>query len=890
MAAIMDPVPRKNKYIKKTASGVEINESKVEEFLKKHIFHKVENNFTDDPRSKPSNNIPIPELIFRNGSFLVPEDKKGGKPLSLGGLLQEMAGTEKTFHCNLVVIKEIFRAYEDKLKLVLGENFYDKYLQGVMDVLDTSNAILKKLEECVNGGLKFSELEKKLDELSIIISENMRKNQILSDSFLVLSRPDDPAINGFLDGLLKCQNDIEGSGIDTDEGRRNFLKDKILSSGDSLANDAAKFYDIAFSGGARMQSLVITPFQRMAKYPLLMKAIYGFVLTEKDRGDSYNLVKEEIMKRISSIPDLDEKEMEAFIVAEMERLEFPGKWVLRPIFEIDSFNEKDREREKGKLWPYDLVDQESIRKMAIKEDNLKRKIKISQSDFSIGLSGVSLEFDIDEFCSRMARFSGNNKSEFFGMSFQREKIGEKDVLMINNKNGNHFMSIEISNGNKSKNIDFKLLKVIQQTRLMGELRDDLASVMGVFQDSFVEQAEKRNDKSVKDPVCRFQCDWDTGEVIVEKITEINHLFGKRLKNVRKNLKRGVIVASAPALTPAPIGIPPVAPAPADPTLVPTTGAPAAPIDKALTTPAAPTTLITSSTLADDLTAVEKGALRFKSHGSSLPQRTQRDRDEEEETIGREQRLGRASGFTISSALIHHLQKADRGQVLFADCDTEKEYNGFANRGTEQMHAARHELFERRDKTQSRLGAYRDYHDGLEIHDRDDRGVQKIVEKEGGGMMIRRYNAAEKRAEILIKPGSDRIILAALEANQYIQPLKIKIPTNQGQPIAEKDLNRGDMEFLLKTLVAGKISGIPVKVDRAYQEMIAKRFPEVIEQIERIKVIDKEDIQELIQDKENGDYELSDLVDAFASRGNKRAHEVDPDEPDPENGSNKRKRP
>jgi len=855
--ATVDPIglpgaTAENKYVKKTAAGlVEIDELAIEDFLKQRIFHKIEKSFSGDLRNAPDDNIPMPKLIFNNGSFIMPADQKSDPRFKLGGSLQEPIEAEKTFHYKLIIIKEIFKVYEGNLKSILGEDFYNQYLQGVVDALDASNVILKKMEECFNGDVKFSELNKKLDDLSIVISENMKKNQTIAEMFEVLFQPDDPAISSFLDGLFRCQDDIIGTSIDTDEKRRLFLKDKILKSGDVLAIGAVEHYDFLFSGGQRMQSLMAAPVQRVPRYPMAIKEIYGFALTEEERERAYNAVKDEIMKNKVSISGMTEKEIEESVEATIEKLRFEGKWASRPIVTGLSFNAELRRKENQKIWPYDLKTRELIKKMAIEEDNKKRKIKINESDFQVKLSDVSLVFDVDEFCQSLEASSKDGSSVFYGMSFYKEKSGEKDTLVIKNENGYHFMSVEVAHGKKSKNVNFKLFKVPNLKKPMEELRDDLAKVVTIFQDNFVSQVESKNDKKFKEPICKFQCDWDESGMVREKITEMNDSFRKRLKNVKKDLQSGVAKVTALPVTDPAVPKPAAAPDPR----------PSKPADSAgggvagsLIFRQAP-----SSTAAPkpDSNPLSTGLTRVT--GSPKTDHSNRA----DAATGREQIFSRGNDFMVSAALIHHLSKMGRGQVLFADCETEKSYRDYANKGLKKMQSDRSERIEKRESTKSRLSAYRDYHEGLKISNPDANGTEKITATDGG-VMIRRYNAAKKCAEIAIQPGSDRIILVALEANQYLQPLKIKIPYNNGKPVTMTELNKGDMEFLLKSLVASKVSGIPIQVDAPYLDMISKKFPEVLKHIEQINLIDKQDVQDLIAEK--GSHSLTQLVDIFSGRG------------------------
>ena len=84
-------------------------------------------------------------------------------------------------------------------------------------------------------------------------------------------------------------------------------------------------------------------------------------------------------------------------------------------------------------------------------------------------------------------------------------------------------------------------------------------------------------------------------------------------------------------------------------------------------------------------------------------------------------------------------------------------------------------------------------------------------------------------------------------------------------MTKDELNEADMEFLLKTLVAGKLSGIPVEADQSYLDLIKQKFPEVLGHIEQISLMDKQDVRDLVEEKTSRS--LSQLVDIFSGRFN-----------------------
>jgi hypothetical protein len=732
----------------------------------------------------------------------------------LGKVLGELVETEENFLLDMELFHDILGENKITLVKLMGNDAAEKYINSIKQVLDSSREILQTIRSTVVGK-SLSELKSEnLEELSLVIAENIQKfiEAIQFQKTLVTNNPEFKELGLFFDGLITFQekNIEQEDGVTPKKTTLERRENFRKKIFDGNNFKKVAIYDEHKADRGAFGQHATKPMQRAGKYPLLMREIYKNLYLEEELPPLNPDILADINDHSEQYVDMSNEEFEIFL--KNKRID---AWASRVESSLNKANDK-----------VDMAARKAFQKRLL----VSAKHRMNKRQKDLGKEKIPSEM----------------KATVYLPGFVFEKYLER--LAVDFKKFPELQNIEISRLISDKEFNFSINGVKLFT----------LSIIGPDVTTGVYDLNIKINDAVKNKYKKeLQLALNVAQSCVDSFVK---------DSLKKNVPPAVAVATTPL---APPKLAPV-PVPALPTAPPVT-----PGGKAMATPPKPPTTATTP-IVEQFVATKADDLRFRSSGGDVPQgRTSLKSGTQTPAhiAEREQRLGKSSGFMINSALVHQFREINRGYLLVSDCDTQKKYNALIKRGMDKMKSSQSEFFERREKTQARLAAYRDYQGGFETHETSDDNITTL----GDGTVRCQYNEAEKRAEILIKPGNDRSILVALEANQFIQPLKIKIPLKQGQPITENDLNKSDIEFLLKTLVAGKISNIPVQVDTIYEAMIAKKFPEVIEKIENIKAVNKNDINALIKSK--GDYELSHLVDVFSADREQDVPEEKPDEDD-----------
>lgn len=125
-------------------------------------------------------------------------------------------------------------------------------------------------------------------------------------------------------------------------------------------------------------------------------------------------------------------------------------------------------------------------------------------------------------------------------------------------------------------------------------------------------------------------------------------------------------------------------------------------------------------------------------------------------------------------------------------------------------------------------------------------------------LTRSYNAHSKKVEVVMRASSDRAVFIMLDTNQKFHPLKLGFPQANGAPVKP---NEGDMQFVLKLMVAAKLRDIPiVKLDPEYEKALEK-VPGY-EILEKIKGMSRKQILALTKEH---DLSLGEIVGRIAGQ-------------------------